>query len=242
MAAWANLSGMTSFNINSSLMTGTLPTELATAWPKLNYLDLGFNSLAGKAPAHAHRAAGCGGSEQVQAGGACMKQLTEKGHLQALSQALGRRCRCSTLTCATTLLLVRDVAFRQCRYVAAASTRAHAMCIHQCPFIYSQVPRHACNALSCCPAAALPGLQWCPSDQQRQMLNACQDPDKMLCRYFAARVWRALKLVLFRCWKQQPYWYAPLASDSQRLALSWFSTKMHCALDTTDGQISACVR
>ena len=133
MAAWANLSGMTSFSIISSSMTGTLPNELATAWPKLTYLDLGSNRLAGKVPAHAHRAAGCGGPEQVQAGKACVMQLTEEGLLQAPSQGLGRHCRCSTLTCATTPLLVCGVVLCQCRYVAAAGTHAHAMCIHQCP-------------------------------------------------------------------------------------------------------------
>ena len=52
MAAWANLSGMTSFNINSSSMVGTLPTELAAAWPRLTYLDLGVNRFAGGLPAN----------------------------------------------------------------------------------------------------------------------------------------------------------------------------------------------
>lgn len=134
VAAWASLSGMTTFSINGSSMTGTLPNELATAWPKLSYLDLGSNRLAGEVHAHARRAAGCGGPEQVQAGAACVMQLTEDGHSQAPSQALGRRCRCSTLTCTTTPSSVRDVVTRQCRCVAAALP-AHMLILH----VYTQV-------------------------------------------------------------------------------------------------------
>ena len=56
MAAWANLSSMMSFSMRYNAMTGTLPNELATAWPKLAHLDLSNNRLAGKMPPHKHRA------------------------------------------------------------------------------------------------------------------------------------------------------------------------------------------
>ena len=51
MAAWANLSSMRVFSINNNSMNGTLPHELATAWPKLAHLDLGLNNLTGKVTA-----------------------------------------------------------------------------------------------------------------------------------------------------------------------------------------------
>ena len=50
MAAWANLSSLRRFAIRNSSMTGTLPNELATAWPNLAVLELGNNSLTGELP------------------------------------------------------------------------------------------------------------------------------------------------------------------------------------------------
>ena len=61
MAAWANLSGLTIFTIHNNSVTGTLPNELAAAWPRLEHLDLGWNRLAGEGPARMHRAARVGG-------------------------------------------------------------------------------------------------------------------------------------------------------------------------------------
>ena len=61
MAAWANLSNMTNFDISGNSMNGTLPNELASAWPRLAALKLSYNQLTGKVPAHTHRAAVSGG-------------------------------------------------------------------------------------------------------------------------------------------------------------------------------------
>ena len=49
MAAWAGLHSMQTFTVTG--MTGTLPHELATAWPNLAYLDLAYNGFAGVMPA-----------------------------------------------------------------------------------------------------------------------------------------------------------------------------------------------
>ena len=51
MAAWANLSAMTFLSLRNNNITGTLPDELATAWPNLVSLDLSGNRLAGRVPA-----------------------------------------------------------------------------------------------------------------------------------------------------------------------------------------------
>ena len=50
MAAWANLSAMTFLSLRNNNITGTLPDELATAWPNLVSLDLSGNRLAGRVP------------------------------------------------------------------------------------------------------------------------------------------------------------------------------------------------
>ena len=50
MAVWANLSSLQLFTIRNNSMTGTLPNELATAWPHLGVLELGNNSFAGEVP------------------------------------------------------------------------------------------------------------------------------------------------------------------------------------------------
>ena len=75
LAAWANLSSMRTFAINNNFMTGTLPHELATAWPDLASLDLSYNGFSGKdARTHASRCT------RVDAGASsdetCSTQLT----------------------------------------------------------------------------------------------------------------------------------------------------------------------
>ena len=57
MVAWANMSAMTTFTISNNMMTGTLPSQLAAAWPKLAGLSVKQNRFAGKAHAHMQRAA-----------------------------------------------------------------------------------------------------------------------------------------------------------------------------------------
>ena len=54
MAAWANLSNVRMLTIKNNSMTGTLPSELARAWPKLATLELSQNHLARKVPIHIH--------------------------------------------------------------------------------------------------------------------------------------------------------------------------------------------
>ena len=57
MAAWANLSAMTIFSLRNNNITGTLPDELATAWPNLTRILLGQNRLVGKVLGLMHGAA-----------------------------------------------------------------------------------------------------------------------------------------------------------------------------------------
>ena len=59
MAAWANLRRMRLLNIQNNSLTGTLPNELAAAWPLLTELLLGRNRLGGEVPIPMHRAVHC---------------------------------------------------------------------------------------------------------------------------------------------------------------------------------------
>ena len=59
MAAWANLSSMRLFHIQNNSMTGTLPNELAAAWPLLTELVMARNRLGGEVPMPMHRAVKC---------------------------------------------------------------------------------------------------------------------------------------------------------------------------------------
>ena len=88
MAAWANLSGLTYFTVRNNSMTGTLPDELATAWPKLEHLDLNWNRFAGAVPEHMHTAARVwGGLSVVKAGKACASQLTREAFAGTIPRA-----------------------------------------------------------------------------------------------------------------------------------------------------------
>lgn len=57
MAAWANLSAMTYLSLRNNNIIGTLPDELAAAWPNLTWIFLGQNRLVGKVLGLMHRAA-----------------------------------------------------------------------------------------------------------------------------------------------------------------------------------------
>lgn len=93
MAAWANLSSMRLFSIMNNSMTGTLPNELATAWPKLATLVLSNNRLAGKLPADvAQTLRGSGRAEASLGERAHRKQL--EFYAQAPYQVRGPHCHC----------------------------------------------------------------------------------------------------------------------------------------------------